>query len=1256
MTHPRSKRKVLGPPGAAIVILLISLPLFSQANFGRLLGIVTDQSGGVISGATVTVIDTQRGVARTLTTDDAGEYNAPTLIPGTYSVRVEANGFKKLERENIVLEVGAEVRVDVTVQPGDRTDAITVTEAMPLVVTTNATLGGTLNNAEINDLPLNGRNYQSLMGLRPGVMLQPGGSPWTQSTNNIRPDETVWMVDGVINENFFDARPLVGMSSPFSDNATILPIDAIQEFNIMENPKAEYGWRAGAVVNAGVKSGTNHAHGSAYAFGRDQVLDARNVFNPAPTNGTCLRNLALPAVCDKLPTQLKQFGGVIGGPIKRDKLFYFAGYEGLRSFIGNALVGTVPETGPHQPADPLNSMPDAITALQKAPGFAGLCNGTNGPVCLSPVSASLLGCTGTPAVVGSYSCTGGLIQRAAPNTINYVSSFPNINTSDNGVAKIDYRINSKHMIDGMLWIGNYAGLGNDTVAVNQDWLTSVGIRAWTATGNWIWAPSSRAVNEARVSYNRLSHRFFSADSAKFANGMDYPLNTGITSIGGFPIVNFGFLQLGNPHRFETAPNPYEDLQDSVSYLWGKHSLKFGAEFTHIEADSNVSQTQGAIFFGSSQSVGGGTPGLTDCGGVSSCPLEDFFAGNPSQGFRLIGNPNIKMTWRSIAGFLQDDWRATPKLTLNLGLRYSYVSPIKEVNGLLGNFDPALGLVQQGQPSVGDTVMKPDRKNFSPRVGFAWDVTGKGTTVVRGGASIIYSIFTPSNFLANFIFGTASLGAVPTGADFIVANSNGTAATTTHGNGTIHLGNVAVSPRNLAWNGVVFPSAGNVQCGDGVTLRSGETNAGPCFLMAVDPNLRYPYVANWNLSIQHAFTSDLALEVGYVGNHGSRLTGVLDLNQAPLGAGYCLNSPLTAAQLADACAGGVALSAGSPTTPQAEQEARPYFARFPFLASILQMSNDGRSNYHSLQVTLTKRMSHALSVLAGYTYGHGLDNGSLNRFGGLPQNSSNPGAEYASSDFDVRHRFTFTASYDLPGKKGFGQLLEGWKINSIVTLESAQPWLPAGSDFSGTGDGADRWDFHGNTNDFRSGPNSITLCFGPGDGGSGNGGCSNTSGIYGSTLCGNGPGASTTMPGACDRSTSTNLWNLCKGVARDPNTLAVGGCFVSGTSVMTPPALGTFGTMGRNIFRDSGFKDWDFSVFKTFRFKERYGAQFRVELFNLLNHPVFANPYGASNSSAIGNNPFGTFGCGCATPDYAAGNPIVGSGSNRVMQLGLKLTF
>src|SRR5580692_5866956 len=393
-------RKAMQLLGGVLALLLLSLPAYSQGSSARILGTVTDQSGGVVAGATVSVVDTERGVTRTLTTDDAGEYNAPNLIPGNYLVRVEASGFKKIERTGIALEVGKEVRVDLTVQPGEQAQTVTVTESVPLVETSNATLGGTLDNSDIVDMPLNGRNYQNLLALRPGVMIQPGGGPWTQSTNNVRPDESLWMVDGVINSNFFDSRPIAGMSSPITDGATILPIDSIQEFNTMENPKAEYGWKPGAIVNVGIKSGTNQIHGSAYGFYRSAAWDGRNFFNPAPlSDGSCPL-----ASCDKLPTQLKQFGGSVGGPIKKDKLFFFANYEGLRDLLGNALAGSgggVPETVAQTTFDPASSIVDAITALQNA-GATQLCSASVNISCISPVSLALAGCTGTPTTVGSY--------------------------------------------------------------------------------------------------------------------------------------------------------------------------------------------------------------------------------------------------------------------------------------------------------------------------------------------------------------------------------------------------------------------------------------------------------------------------------------------------------------------------------------------------------------------------------------------------------------------------------------------------------------------------------------------------------------------------------------------------------------------------------------------------------------------------------------------------------------------------------------
>jgi Carboxypeptidase regulatory-like domain/TonB dependent receptor len=1201
---------------ATLGVVLFSVPLFSQGSNGRILGTVIDQSGGVISGATVTIIDKDRGVARTLTTDDAGEYNAPQLLPGTYTIRAEANGFKKLERENVELGVGKEIRVDLTVQPGTQAQTVTVTEAIPLVETTNATLGGTLQNADINDLPLNGRNFQSLMGLRPGVMLQPGGSPWTQSTNNVRPDESSWMVDGILNANAFDSRPVAGASSPFTDGALILPLDAIQEFNMEENPKAEYGGKPGAMVNVGIRSGTNNLHGSAYAFGRDGSWDARSVFNPPPG--------------PVLPAQLEQFGAAVGGPIKKDKLFFFANYEGLRSNIANAIGTSVPATASGLGAD--KSMVDAIIGVQNYitahPGTMVQTGAGLVPLSVSPLSLTLLGCPAGKLTAAS-TCTGGLIQGDPANTTQYLSTVPNINTSDNGIAKIDYRINDKHMINGTLYKANYTSLGEDFPMVNTAWGNNVLESAWTASGNWIWTASSRVVNEVRVGYNRFNFQFLPADRAVSADGKGYPINTGITSYGGFPTVvisGFGQTQLGSRRGrpLEAAPNPYYDFQDNVSYLLGKHSFKYGFQFSRIEGDSDPHDTRGRINFKGGQAFANATT------------LEDFFAGLPSDGSQLIGLPAVRLISKMYGVFAQDDWRLTPKLMVNLGLRWSYASPFHEPNNGVGNFDPTspTGLVQQGQSSVGNTLVKPDYKNFSPRIGFAYDVTGKGTTVVRAGFSILYSMFSVAPFTGNpGVANTpnTSFVNIPTGACTTVVPAGGQCPQT-YGGSILNL-SPFIPGSTLNWNGVVFPALGVP-----VVNATHQISIG-----SVDPNLKTPYVDTWNLGMQHVFTGNLSLDVEYVGTHGGNLIGNVDLNQAPLGAAYCLSVPLVGA-----CAGGPR-PASSPSS-KAVQQARPYNVQFPYLQFINHVENYARSHYNSLQVTVTERPMHGLSFTGGYTYGHGLDNGSLNRFGGQPMDSTNPGREYSNSDFDIRHRATITASYDIPGKKGFGQLLEGWKVNTIVTLAGSQPWniIDSSDNFSGTIENTDRWDFFGNPSDFKATSSSIPFCSGfdpvtgnPIPTGKNAVSCSMTSGVSGLV---------TQMP--------SSLAQKCTASAPDPATLARAGCYVDGSSVLVPAKLGTYGTMARNIFRDAGFKDVDFSVFKNFKFTERFGAQFRAEFFNVLNHPIIANPFGSVNGYAGGSDPSssGTFGCGCTTPDVAAGNPIVGSGDAREIQLGLKIMF
>ena len=429
-------------------------------------------------------------------------------------------------------------------------------------------------------------------------------------------------------------------------------------------------------------------------------------------------------------------------------------------------------------------------------------------------------------------------------------------------------------------------------------------------------------------------------------------------------------------------------------------------------------------------------------------------------------------------------------------------------------------------------------------------------------------------------------------------------------GTIATGTVTVVPTNADWNTQVFsPSAvGSIQCG--------TASGAQCNILGMDQNFRYTLIENWTVDIQHRFTSTLGLDVAYVGNHGRNLPLIRDINQI------------------------------DPATGLGR-----YSAKFPFLGFINYLSSTGRSDYNGLQVTLDQKVSHGLSILAGYTYAHARDNGSLDLFALLPQDSRHPELEYASSDFDIRHRFTLTITYALPSKKSALQLLEGWQINSIATLQSGQPWLvdDLSSNFSGTFELADRWDFFGNPADFTSGPTGLPHCSGAFE-------------TPGAVTCVQFPAFGIGQPIPLSGAATASAQQTCLADARSVKTLDAGGCYIKGKSVMVPPAPNTFGTMGRNIFRDSGFRDWDLSVMKNFKYRERLNAQFRAEFFNVLNHPNFANPYGGVNGFGFvgpispGNPGSSGFGCGCATPDVAAGNPIVGSGANRAVQLGLKLIF
>jgi len=870
--------------------------------------------------------------------------------------------------------------------------------------------------------------------------------------------------------------------------------------------------------------------------------------------------------------ELEQFGGSGGGHIIRDKLFYFGAFEAQRYTVGNSIQVNAPTTV--SAGDPSISVPDAEAGLAAR------------NIAVSPLSQYILQFYGPNA--------------SQSKTVQ--SGFPNTNTSKNALGKVDYHISDRNALSGSYFFGNDTLLAEDAPELLPEFRTNIHSRAQAVAGHWAWTPNSQWANELRIGYTRY-HLTIIPNNV----GIKYNINAGIANaaiVGQLANIRIdGFTELGGFHNFPklVGPDNVYDIIDQVSRLVGKHALKVGGEIRVDKVHQGTFRAgRGRIRFQKNVDFPGETA------------LEDFLAGHPTQAALLAGDPTRDVTQWLYAGFVQDDWRIRKNITVNLGLRYEYQGVPTEAKNLFGNFEPSVGLEQVGKniPSI----YNGDHRNVSPRLGIAWDVSGKGTTVIRAGGSIIYDVLSMSTFLSQQnTNNTVTLGVnvVPTGAGIQLGGSG----VSTPGVGNIVASGITLPSSQLNWNGSsvggasIYPAnlTQLVACGDGI-----GNDAGPCDTFAMNRNYRTPYVSNWTLGIQHAFSGKLSLDVAYVGNHGTKLAGIRDLNQPPIGAGWTL----------------AAIAAGAADSG-AEAAARPFATAFPYLGFINYYSNLYLSNYNGLQATVTARNYHGLDFVLGYTYSHALDDMSYNWNQYLPKNSANPNGEYGNSDFDIKHRFTLSVTYTLPGKKTWGQLLEGWQVNSILTLQSGQPWqtFDTSNDLSGTGEFADRWNFFGSPSDFKSqGQNSIPFF------------------------------AGNSNPACAAKALSMDGGNASGLADASLNTF---GCYANGKAILLPPAFGTLGNLGRNVFRDTGFHNLDLSISKNWKFKERLTAQFRAEAFNVTNHPNFANPWGGTSGYGAGvtaDPSVGPFGCGCATPDVAAVNPVLGSGSARAIQLGLKFTF
>ena len=1131
--------------------------IHAQTSQGRILGRLTDPSGAVVANARITITNTATGVTRNLNTTGAGEYAAPNLDPGTYTVTAEASGFKKAETSPFLLEVSRDVRQDLRLEPGDVGVSMTITAEETLVDLSNSTLNGVLSSKAVSELPVQGRDFQNLLELHPGVQRSPGGGFHAVTSNGNRYDDNNFFIDGADDNDVYYGETVINDAGIQGTPASTLPLDAIQEFNTQESPSADYGVKPGVVMNIGIKSGANTVHGSAYYFHRNSAFDARNYFNPTGPVSALL---------------LHQFGASVGGPIKKDKWFYFLNYEGIRDRVGNPAAVDSPVTT--SIGDSTFSIVDAVASCQAA----GTC---------SPLSLSL-----TNLFLPN---PGSTLNASDPGLINF--NFNNKNRSDNVVGKSTFHINERETLSGLVIYSNSDQTEEDASPLRPEWLSTTQPKTKVFGISLASAFNSAWTNELRYSWNSFNEAIGPVD--QHVSPAKYGLNTGVTDprLFGFPRINpgtneFNYMGGNSSWPLYTTPSKTQGISDTATYTRGNHSLRFGGNYRF----GDVSYYR----------AGYGR------GRVDFRNLDDFVMGNVRRWRFLYGDPTRDISLKSFGLFVQDDFRVAHNLTLNLGLRYDVTYPIKDSHNQLANYDPnsPTGIVQVGQGIK--SPYSTNYNNISPRVGLAWDVHGTGKTVLRAAYGIIFE--QPS--IRTFAFNGGGLNLNPTGIPFVDGSGNVIQPT---GNITSFL-QVSNDSSLINWSqaGPIFPQGASInQCSPSV----------PCSIFGVDQHLKTPYVMNWNFNIQQELTKSTVLQVAYVANRGVKLYSVTDPNQ------------VNAALVTGSEQSGRPLTTNCPVLQGGQGLGGPCF---PYIGFMSFLSNRSNSNYHSLQATLTKRYSRGLYLLAGYTWAHAIDTATSN-LAGVPPDSTNYKAERGNGDEDIRHRLTLSVVYELPSVKSKWQMLEGWQATSILNLQTGRPYTLGdfGNDISGTGELNDRWNITGPANNIHwSAKNSVPFID-----------FSNFNTVKDATdptLVHVTTGADATAQRCVDQAFAMGGQSAADQLVGGPSQVNTGGCYISGNTIITPPALGTQGNMGRNIFRGPDFKNLDFSLSKTWKLNERLKVQFRGEVFNILNHANFAS----LNTDLSGSN----VGLATLTPDVAAANPVVGSGGSRHIQLAVKVLW
>lgn len=964
--------ETLRSPRRRLMLLLAAVLLCpalagAQAVTGTMIGRITDGSGAVVPGVTVTLTNTGTKLTRVVTTDTDGEYTAPSLPPGRYTIVAEIPGFKSVTMPDVALGVDQRLRMDMKLEVGALTESITIEGTSPLVQTSSSELGTTVQEEQIQTLPLNGRNFVSLTRTVPGVSrgipganIDGAGSlAWRASAsfsaNGQRPRDNNYMLDGVDN------------NETWLQTVVLFPsVDALDQFKLQTSTySAEFGRSLGGVVNLQIKSGTNVLHGSGFEFLRNDAFDANNFFNNR-------------AGRPKPDFSQHQFGGTLGGPVFRDRTFFFTNYQGLRIRQGQTYLSTVPSekmrSGDFSEInriiyDPLTNQPFAGNVIPESRW--------------DPAARNILQqLYPAPNTAGTRGATGQTIS-------NYLIN-PTLERQDNQYdLKVDHTLTSanrffiRHSYEKThrkLPATLEHGDAGNTFGAGDGNVTAQGL-AFNDTHTF----SPRWLNEFRFGWSSVKFFMTPIDFRQnLAEKVGIPgvnLNEATSALSQITFQNGGARNLGSNGNQPLITNQ-NDFQffDNVTWARGRHTLKSGGSLTLrsreiLNADLIVGQ------FGFNQNL------TSNCAGVvGPCTL------NTSTGFDvasfLLGYGSIKdrrlfdaKTYTEkrpeIAAYVQDDIRMTSKLTLNAGLRWDLFVPWLEVDDRQSNFDPSTGRFVVASPDavidgikVGRYLQTYSRRDFGPRFGFAYDLTGSGRTVVRGGYGIFWN-FTPG--------GTSS--------------------------------SKAQNPPFLQSTTLTTNFGTSLKLSDGLPPPPGvDPNRAPAGTTRsiFDVNFRDGYAHNFNVNVQRQFGSKYMVEVAYSGSRSRQMMLKGDPNQAP------------------------------PVVGVTDQNVnRPYATISPALRTLGQAQSRGFVDYNGLLVKFQRRFANRFSFLNAYTYGRAIDLNSDNDGTVTLTNVYDPEYNRGPADYDVTHTFSSSWTYEIPWASN--TLYGGWELAGLLYLRSGLPF-------------------------------------------------------------------------------------------------------------------------------------------------------------------------------------------------------------------------